>query len=97
MFKFEENEGKLTRVSHVSIFPISTRHFCCLSHKEKQQEQTGSDALPSSQYMTQPFMNSKGETLTFEKRNDIQESDTSESENEEGDEKEKAASSVAGA
>jgi hypothetical protein len=64
MFEFTEKDGSMTRISHVSIMQVSTKHFTCLKHKKKTPEggEEPEKKLPLD------YEDTSGNKLPFEKR-----------------------------
>lgn len=73
MFEFTDKDGSMTRISHVSILQVSTKHFMCLSHQKQEGTDGGQDT--TQRKVPSAFVDSIGNHLDFEKRQEIGSSD----------------------
>ena len=66
MFEVVEQDGNLSRIAHVSIIPVSPKHFMCLKHqKEGESRQDEGKKLPLD------YTDSQDRQLKFDERQEI--------------------------
>ena len=84
MFEVVEQDGNLSRIAHVSIIPVSPKHFMCLKH---QKEGESSRQHDEAKKLPGDYIDSQNRELKFDDRQELKKEDTDESSSDENQEK----------